>query len=178
MEEGFSVFGSTSVTTLFLDMDGVLADFDAGVLSVLGMPAEQYRALYGGNAFWRDLNNKAPHFYVDLPMMPYATDLCAALWSYGPIVLTGAHFRSDPCKIAEEDKRQWLRRHLPDTGLAETMIACRSEDKRHHIRAAGDVLIDDRLKYASLWTDHGGVFIHYSDPASWQHTVQEVRRCL
>ena len=164
--------------TLFLDMDGVLADFDAGVLSVLGMPADQYRALYGGNNFWRDLNNKAPHFYADLPMMPYAANLCTALRMHDPVVLTGAHFRSDPCKIAEEDKRQWLRRHFPDTGLAETMIACRSEDKRLHMRQKGDVLVDDRLKYASLWIDHGGVFVHYADPARWVHTVEEVCRCL
>jgi 5'(3')-deoxyribonucleotidase len=164
-----------AVTTLFLDMDGVLADFEAGVLRVLGTHAYQYRTTHGDNAFWRDLTCKAPHFYADLPIMPYAQELVGALLPYGPVVLTGAHFRSDPCKVAEADKRQWLAQRFP--ALAQTMIACRSEDKWQHMRH-GDVLVDDRLKYASLWLEAGGKFVYHADPANWRNVVLEVRRCL
>jgi 5'(3')-deoxyribonucleotidase len=164
--------------TLFLDMDGVLADFDAGVLAVLGMNAVQYTAAHGTGAFWQDLISKAPHLYADLPMVPHAVDLYSALCAYNPVILTGAHFRSNPCKIAEVDKRQWLAENFPGTNSAQSMIACRSMDKCRYIRHPGDVLVDDRLKYASLWVAAGGTFIHYADPENWRSTVLEVQRWL
>jgi 5'(3')-deoxyribonucleotidase len=157
-------------------MDGVLADFDAGALAVLGMNAAQYTVAHGTGDFWKDLINRAPHLYANLPMVPHAADLYAALRTYKPVILTGAHFRSNPCKIAEEDKRQWLARRFP--ALAHNMIACRSVDKCRYIHNPGDVLVDDRMKYAPLWAAAGGTFIHYADPENWYGTVLEVQRCL
>ena len=56
---------------LFLDLDGVLADFDAGARKVLGMSPTAFEARYGKREFWRRLA-RAKDFYGTLPLMPDA----------------------------------------------------------------------------------------------------------
>ena len=54
---------------LFLDCDGVLADFDAGARDVLGMSSRAFEDRHGKREFWKRIA-RAPAFYADLPLMP------------------------------------------------------------------------------------------------------------
>ena len=54
---------------LFLDADGVLADFDLSARQLLGMSPKDYIGAYGRGAFWKRLA-KAKNFYGSLPEMP------------------------------------------------------------------------------------------------------------
>jgi hypothetical protein len=56
---------------LFLDCDGVLADFDAGAQALLGMKPRAFQERYGPGRFWARLAS-APDFYGTLPLMPGA----------------------------------------------------------------------------------------------------------
>ena len=56
---------------LFLDADGVLADFDRGARELLGASPKEYIAKHGRGAFWKRLA-KAPDFFGTLPEMPDA----------------------------------------------------------------------------------------------------------
>src|SRR5215213_5270267 len=56
---------------LFLDADGVLADFDGGVRRLLGMSSRAFEAKHGRGAFWKRLAN-AKNFYGSLAKMPDA----------------------------------------------------------------------------------------------------------
>jgi hypothetical protein len=62
---------------LFLDADGVLADFDHGAQRLLGMTPKAFIAKHGRGAFWRRLAN-ARNFYGSLPEMPDARLLFTA----------------------------------------------------------------------------------------------------
>ena len=42
---------------LFLDADGVLADFDEGAKRLLGMTPRQFEAKHGKREFWRRIAN-------------------------------------------------------------------------------------------------------------------------
>jgi hypothetical protein len=136
---------------LYLDCDGVLADFDRGAEQVLGVPARIYEGRHGRARLWERLA-QAPEFFYRLPLMPGATRLFAAVRHLHPIILTGLP-RGD---WAAAQKVRWAAHHFPGTRI----ITCLAADKRDHC-AHGDVLVDDLLKYRHLWEDAGGIFVHY-----------------
>jgi hypothetical protein len=136
---------------LYLDCDGVLADFDRGAERLLGVPPRDFEARHGRARFW-DRLAQAPEFFFHLPLMPGATELFAAVRHLHPIILTGLPRGN----WAAAQKVRWAAQHFPGTKI----ITCLAADKRRHC-AQGDVLVDDTLKYRQRWEDAGGIFIHY-----------------
>lgn len=148
---------------LFLDCDGVLADFDTAAEQVFGMPSRQAEQRLGPKQFWRKLRNH-DDFYASLPLLPDARKLFEAVKHLNPIILTG-------CPLggwAEGQKHRWAASHFPAT----RMITCMAREKRLHMKP-GDVLVDDFLKYKALWEDAGGIFIHHT---SADKTIVEFHR--
>ena len=148
---------------LFLDCDGVLADFDSAAEEVFGMRSREAEQKLGLKTFWRKLRDHED-FYGTLPLMPDARKLFDAVKHLNPIILTG-------CPLggwAESQKHRWAAAHFPGT----KMITCMAREKRLHMKA-GDILVDDSLKFRELWEQAGGVFIHHT---SADHTIAELRR--
>lgn len=146
----------TTLPEILVDMDGVLADFDAGYEQHFGTRPSKS----DDNVDWA-LVRRTEGFYSNLPPMPDFELLWAGLIPFSPIILTGV-----PSSVAEaaENKRAWVRKHI---GPDQPMIACPSKDKSLHMRRPGDVLIDDWEKYRSLWIGRGGRWItHVSAEAS------------
>jgi hypothetical protein len=136
---------------LYLDCDGVLADFDKGAAAALGMPPRAYQKRHGIVRFWNKLA-KAPDFYFGLPLLPDAERLFEAVRHLGPIILTGLPVGN----WAADQKVRWAAKHFPGTRIITTM----ARDKRDHARP-GDVLVDDQPRHAHLWEEAGGIFIHH-----------------
>jgi hypothetical protein len=148
---------------LYLDCDGVLADFDRGAEHVLGLPPRAYEARHGKGRFWAALA-RAPEFYAELPPMPDAQLLFEGVRHLQPIILTGLPRGT----WAEPQKRRWAERHFPGVPV----ITCLAALKREHCHP-GDVLVDDTLRFGHLWEAAGGVFIHHR---SAEATLAELRR--
>ena len=136
---------------IYLDCDGVLADFDAGAQTILGLAPEAFERRHGAREFWRRLA-AADGFFEHLELLPDARELYAAVRHKGPIILTGMPHG----KWAEPQKRRWGRRHFPGVPMITTMAAL----KREHCHP-GDVLVDDRDQHRRLWETEGGLFIHH-----------------
>jgi hypothetical protein len=141
---------------LYLDCDGVLADFNKGAAAVLGMHPKAFERRFGPGRFWAKLT-KAPDFYFSLPLLPDAMELFHAVRHLDPIILTGL----PQGNWAADQKVRWAARHFPGTRIITTM----ARDKRNHAKE-GDILVDDQLKHAHLWEEAGGIFIHHKDAAS------------
>lgn len=135
------------MSTLFVDLDGVLADFDAGYFQRFNLVADKV----ADTVDW-DRVRDTPHFYRDLPPMHDAMDLWNAVKWLSPTILTGV-----PSSVPEalDNKREWVTRWLGDV----PMIGCKSKDKSLHIQRPGDILIDDWEKYKHLWLERGGRWI-------------------
>jgi hypothetical protein len=141
---------------IYLDCDGVLADFDAGAEAIFGMPPRQFEKRHGAREFWRRLAG-APDFFGDLPLMIDARELYEAVRHKDPVILTGMPRGN----WAEPQKRRWAARHFPGVPVITTMAAL-----KHEHRHPGDVLVDDRDNYRHLWEREGGVFVHHKDAKS------------
>jgi hypothetical protein len=144
------------VARLFLDCDGVLADFDTYAEEVLGLPARAFEARHGAREFWRRIAGH-PDFFARLPLMPDARTLWDAVAHLGPVILTGVPGGS----WAAPQKRRWAAQHFPGARIVTTPARA----KRDHMEAPGDVLVDDRLKWRHLWEEAGGVFVHHRNAA-------------
>ena len=140
---------------VYVDMDGVLADFDAHHEAVFGVRS----STTADKVDWLKVRAVAG-FYLAIPPMRDMQELWRYLERYRPIVLTGV-----PEKVEEaaENKRTWVRRHL---GPTVEVICCKSKEKCLHAKP-GDILIDDWEKYRDLWEMKGGIWItHVSAPTT------------
>ena len=138
---------------LFLDADGVLADFDLAARRLLGASAKDYIAAHGRGAFWKRLAT-AKNFYGSLPEMPDARRLFDAVKHLEPTILTGL----PEGKWAAPQKVEWAAEHLPGVPI----ITCMAADKHEHMHP-GDVLVDDREKHRAAYEAAGVVFIHHKN---------------
>lgn len=138
---------------LFLDCDGVLADFDSGATALLGMSPQAFQDAHGRGEFWRRLA-RAPDFYGSLPLLPDARLLVEAVAHLHPTILTGLPLG----KWAAPQKTRWAAEHFPGIPIITTM----ARDKFRHMTGA-DVLVDDRADHRTAWEDAGGTFIHHKN---------------
>lgn len=149
------------MTQLYVDMDGVLADFDTGYELAFGVrPSKD-----ADNVDWKAVRNYQD-FYLNLPPMPDFTALWARIARYQPIVLTGV-----PSSVPEApaNKRAWVARYLPNV----LVIPTRSREKATYARP-GDVLIDDWEKYRHRWEAAGGVWITHVSAIETDRRLTEI----
>jgi 5'(3')-deoxyribonucleotidase len=138
---------------LFLDADGVLADFDRGAQELLGMKPQAFIAKHGRGAFWKRLA-KARNFYGSLPKTPDAELLFDAVKHLKPTILTGLPLGN----WAAAQKVGWAAEHFPGVPI----ITCMARDKHKHMHP-GDVLVDDREKHREAYEGAGVVFVHHKN---------------
>lgn len=137
---------------LFLDLDGVLADFDKGVRAVLGKnPAE-----LNEKVMWAALA-RTRGFYANLDWMPDGRELWEATRKVSPVIVSGVPWGN----WAHAQKMAWCVKHL---GADVPVVLCRSREKGKAVLdylEPGDVavLIDDRLQARENWLHIGGIYI-------------------
>lgn len=147
---------------LYVDLDQVLANFDAGYEALTGAPP----CREADNADWAKMA-AADNFYLNLPPMPDAMQLWGYIERYCPIVLTGIPY-SVP--NAAQNKREWVWKNL----MADAqVITCRSADKCLQAEP-GDILIDDWEKYKDKWVAKGGVWVTHVSAADTIRQLKEL----
>lgn len=151
---------------LFLDMDGVLADFDGYYRQQFGVSLDR-RSVQDPPGMWENIRSHG-RFYRAVPPMADARQLLDATRHLNPIILTGVPRTQVP--EAEEHKREWLAEHF---GADLPIICCRSSEKRLHGKP-GDVLVDDWFKYRHLWEEMGGTFVLHTSAAESIARIEEL----
>lgn len=157
--------------TVYLDMDGVVADFDAYAHSVLGHKSEDGK---WHKDKWAKLRDN-PRMYQDLPKTPEADELVAFCKkfckekNYNLLFLTAVPKNND-VHWAFYDKVIWTQLHYPDIPV---MFGPFSKDKYTHC-IPGDVLIDDRTSNIEQWIAAGGIGIKHKY-GNLENTINQLK---
>ena len=153
---------------LFLDADGVLADFDEGARQLFGMSPRAFEARHGKREFWRRIA-KASNFYGSLPEMPDARVLFDAVKHLRPTILTGLPLG----EWAAPQKVKWAAEHFPGVPI----ITCMARDKHKHM-SPGDVLVDDRENHRAAYEEADVVFVHHKNAADSVRQLAKIFRSV
>lgn len=136
---------------LFCDLDGVLADFNQGVMNKFSKNVYEIKP----SLMWRAINS-SKKFFETLPWMENGKELWMKIRKYDPIILTGVPSK---CPTAAEQKIKWCQRELgPDVKV----ITCLTTEKSKYC-LPNSILLDDRTVNLESWKYKGGKFILYNE---------------
>jgi hypothetical protein len=152
---------------LYLDMDGVLADFDSSAEAILKTDnIYKYKFVWGPKVFWEKLNEK-PYFFRDLSPKDDMVLLWRSVEHMNPTVLTALP-KTNGDRV-EEQKRAWLYKYLRIG--SDRVICCRTHEKPDYCNP-GDIIIDDRATNRDAWMGKGGTYIIHT---SAQRSVETLK---
>ena len=138
---------------LYVDLDGVLADFDRGVHEALGVSPDSLHP----RDMWPALARVPGGFFRTLAPMSDASLLWAHCNAFESVsILSGVPMG----KWAEPQKRLWCQDFLGLSG--DRIIICLARDK-YKFCSPGAVLVDDRITHQEAWECAGGTFILHVD---------------
>jgi hypothetical protein len=146
---------------VYLDMDGVIANFDKRFEDLSGMQPRQFEEKYGKNKFWDfiDEDHKVS-FWVGIPEMPGAKKLVDYVKKYNYELLTAPSVK----KQSYLGKILWVRNHSDLLG-GKPRINFKKAKEKHEVKSEltkNDILIDDRADTVSRWEAKGGTGIVYT----------------
>lgn len=144
---------------LYVDMDGVLANFEQGYDDIVGGRA-QWPSKADDDAFWNPIID-TPNFWRNLKPMPDYRELWAYVSQHDYVAVLsspGTHDRSR----AIVEKREWLHHHL---GYSTNVVFKHSKDKQH-FACPNSILIDDYGANVRRWIEAGGIGIKHTSASS------------
>lgn len=161
----------SSIYQLFVDLDGVLVDFNSLAYKIAGIrPSDVSTDKKAKSRFWSRINHHAktnPFFSAMQPMEDAFT-----LWQYierhNPTICSATGSTPN----AEAEKRLWVKNHLGAQYATDALIVSRSADKARYAHAT-HILIDDRRHSVDPWIQAGGIAILHTDAES---TISELSK--
>lgn len=161
----------TNTFELYVDLDGVLVDFEATALKIAGIaPDSQGANKQLRHDFWKHIERhvkKGHKFFEIMDPMPDAAQLWEFVVKYNPTICSATgHVQG-----AATEKRNWVRTHL-GRDVAARAIFVRDGVQKAQYAAPYHVLIDDRVKVINAWIEAGGIGILHT---SAEDTIQQLQ---
>lgn len=161
-------FLTNKIPHLYLDMDGVQADFFTAWARLHGH--DRYKEIgdkEAREASIDELSARGPlfvrDFFAGLDMLPNFPILLKWLHSHRiPYTILSAPLRGNH-QASEEGKRAWLDLHHP--GSSATAIFTGRKERYATKGGQANVLVDDHKKWIERWEASGGIGVLHRDAA-------------
>ena len=163
----FEELGETA--ELYVDMDGVLADFFG-----------EWAKLMGVNN-WKDIKDvdsalnkikEQPNFWVNLPLTSNALQLLSAIKAYkGRYNILSAPLPGDA--NSKPQKMAWIKKNLSSFPPQKIILDHNKAKYAKQPDGTPNGLIDDYGKNIASWTAAGGIAIKHED-SNVQHTIDKL----
>jgi hypothetical protein len=161
---------ATPNTKIYLDMDGVLADFFAEYAKLAGVTSGSYRDIPPAKQDPTLDKMIGTDFFARLPMFPTAPNLIQLVLSYVKTYdICSSPLRGDHTN-SEHWKREWIKQHLSPQ---PNNIVITGTKEHYAVNKDGspNILIDDRGTNISRWIARGGIGIKYQADEDSLNTV-------
>ncbi len=160
------IAGSMKEFKLYLDMDGVICDWDGAVKKLGAAPAagldkeatqEQKQIMYDA------IEKAGPDFWAEMEWLEDGKKLWDLVKEYQPVLLTSpGKFR-----FAPGGKRVWVENNLPGVSVF-------IDEYKYEYAEMDSILIDDTLENISSFKAGGGEGIHHQDYETTKKELEEL----
>lgn len=142
---------------IFLDLDGVLADFVSSALRALGREIDlNQRVEYSienwfgisSREFWETIDSFGEEFWSEMELYPWAKDMVKRLEKTADTYILSSPSRNP---VSSSGKVAWVRKHFPS--LRSKIILTKH---KHLLSSAGRFLIDDSEHKINPFVKAGG----------------------
>lgn len=167
---------ATKMPHLYLDMDGVQADFFGAWAKYQGL--NHYKEIPNPEDAINKLAHSSPeqvyNFFFDLDLLPGGLKIIQWLHQHKiPFTVLSAPLRGPYAEASKQAKRDWLDKYNPGTSNNAIFTSAKYKYAKN-----GDninVLVDDFGKYLTAWTNAGGIAIKHED-GNTDHTIDELKK--
>lgn len=150
---------------LYIDMDGVIADFDSAI--------QRHAPLFKTDptidqAIVDSICEENPRIFYGLDPLPDAIDSVKHLMDHYEVYFLSTPMWTVPNSFT--DKRLWIEHYFGDKGTKRLILTHRKD------LCIGDILVDDRLKNGS--ENFKGIHIHFGQPMfpNWEIVYEHLMR--
>lgn len=170
----FEAEGRSSTPIVYVDMDGVLADF-------FGEVAREHDVEYWREIHRKDLGidqiAKQPEFFAGLPVLPNAGQLIKGVLGLANKYSILSSPLMSNVEESSREKMQWLQRHLKNHQPRAVIFDHEKYKYAQQPDETPNILIDDWDTNIKLWEANGGIGILYK-PENCQEVLHKLSLAL
>ena len=163
----------SEATEIYVDMDGVLADFFGEWAKI--MKVDHYSKI--DNVDINDALQKirdTDEFWLKLPLLPQAKSLLALIKKVkGSYNICSSPLADDP--RSEPHKREWIKKNLSFFPPKQVIITTNKSKYATQADGTPNILIDDFGKNVNAWEAAGGEGFKYKDH-KFERTAKELQK--
>ncbi len=153
---------------LYIDLDGVLADFDGKVLEITG----KYPSELTTKELWKQLQ-VVDNFYYSLDIIEGSKEFLDYILYTSQVrveILTALPSPSKKLRTSSNDKIMWVYDKIDPYIITNCVSNWRM--KTYFCRNDDDILIDDQEKNIVQWQEAGGIGILHNN---FEDTIQKLK---
>ena len=160
-------------TEIYVDMDGVLADFFGEWAKVAGK--KNFRDIKDPQAALKKIKT-VDDFWLKLPMLPQAKELLMLIKQVkGSYNICSSPLADDP--RSEPHKKQWIKKHLSFFPPKNIYITHNKPQYAKNENGTPNILIDDYGVNINAWESAGGIGFKYKDH-KFERTAKAIKQAV